>query len=261
MKLNYKLKKKNYDFWAKRSKKKDSVVCTNDPRLDQLEIDQILNKINNNKSILEVGCGNGFILKRLLKEKKIKSYLGIDFVEDFIASAKKKYKSNKVNFEIFDISLINNITFKKKYDFIISKRTIQNILSQRLQMKIIDTLGHYLKKNGLMILVESSNTAQKNINKYRKLFSLPIIRPPFHNLFFNDLIIRSHKFKNIKLLNIDNFASGFYFLSRIIYASYAKILKEKVKYQHPLNQLGLNINSKVFKEDFSQVKTYLFKKK
>ena len=75
MKLNYKLKKKNYDFWAKRSKKKDSLVCTNDPRLDQLEIDQILNKINNNKSILEVGCGNGFILKRLLKEKKIKSLL------------------------------------------------------------------------------------------------------------------------------------------------------------------------------------------
>ena len=90
MRLNYKLKKENYDFWAKRFKKKDSLVCTNDPRLDQLEIDQILNKINNNKSILEVGCGNGFILKRLLKEKKIKSYLGIDFVEDFIASAKKK---------------------------------------------------------------------------------------------------------------------------------------------------------------------------
>ena len=72
----------------------------------------------------------------------------------------------------------------------------------------------------------------------------------------------SSKYKiEIITINIDNFASGFYFLSRIIYASYAKILKEKVKYQHPLNQLGLNINSKVFKEDFSQVKTYLFKKK
>ncbi len=57
--------------------------------MDQLEIDQILNKINNNKSILEVGCGNGFILKRLLKEKKIKNYFGIDFVDDFISLAKK----------------------------------------------------------------------------------------------------------------------------------------------------------------------------
>ena len=40
----------------------------------------------------------------------------------------------------------------------------------------------------------------------------------------------------------------------------AKILKKKLDYKHPLNQLGLNINSKIFKEDFSQIKTYLFKK-
>ncbi len=261
MKLNYKLKKKVQNFWVKRSKKKDNLVCTNDPKLDQLEIDQIINKINNNKSILEVGCGNGFLLKRLLKEKKIKNYFGIDFVDNFISLAKKKYKSNKVNFAAFDISLTNNITFEKKYDYIISKRTIQNILSRKMQLDVIDKLGYHLKTNGLMILVESSQTAQKKINKYRKLFSLPIIKPPFHNLFFNDPIIRNYKFKNIKLLKIDNFASGFYFLSRIIYASYAKILKKKLDYKHPLNQLGLNINSKIFKEDFSQIKTYLFKKK
>ena len=111
-----------------------------------------------------------------------------------------------------------------------------------------------------MILVESSNSAQKKINKYRKLFGLPIIKPPFHNLFFNDSIIRNYKFKNIKLLNIDNFASGFYFLSRIVYAKYAKIFKKKLDYRHPLNQLGLKMDSKIFKEDFSQIKTYLFKK-
>ena len=261
MKFNYKSKKKVHNFWTKRSKKKDNLVCTNDPKLDQLEIDQIINKINNNKSILEVGCGNGFILGRLLKEKKIKNYFGIDFVDDFISFAKKKYKSNKVNFSTFDISLINNTTFEKKYDYIISKRTIQNILSQKMQLNVIDKLGYHLKTNGLMILVESSQTAQKRINKYRKLFSLPIVKPPFHNLFFNDSIIRNYKFKNIKLSKIDNFASGFYFLSRIIYASYAKILKKKINYKHTLNKIGLNINSKIFKEDFSRIKTYLFKKK
>ena len=38
-------------------------------------------------------------------------------------------------------------------------------------------------------------------------------------------------------------------------------LKKKLNYKHTLNQIGLNINSKIFKEDFSQIKTYLFKKK
>ena len=51
---------------------------------------------------------------------------------------------------------------------------------------------------------------------------------------------------NIHLAKNDNFASGFYFLSRIIYASNAKILKKKLNYKHTLNQIGLNINSKNF---------------
>ena len=147
---------------------------------------------------MEVGCGNGFILGRLLKEKKIKNYFGIDFVDDFILFAKKKYKSNKVNFATFDISLINNTTFEKKYDYIISKRTIQNILSRKMQLNVIDKLGYHLKANGLMILVESSQTAQKRINKYRKLFSLPIVKPPFHNLFLMILLL---EIINLKISN------------------------------------------------------------
>ena len=55
----------------------------------------------------------------MLKEKKIKDYFGIDFVDGFISLAKKRYKTNKVNFATFDISLINNTTFKKKYDYIV----------------------------------------------------------------------------------------------------------------------------------------------
>ena len=108
--------------------------------------------------------------------RKIKNYFGIDFVDDFISLAKKKYKMNKVNFATFDISLTNNRTFEKKYDYIISKRTIQNILSRKMQLNVIDKLGYHLKRNGLMILVESSQTAQKTINKYRKLFSLELLK-------------------------------------------------------------------------------------
>jgi len=262
MKNNYKYKKENYNFWVSRLKKNENLVCTNDIVLDRIEEDQIINRINNNKTILELGCGNGLILKRLIKNKTIKKYYGTDFVKELIDICIKKHKSKKIDFQNLDMTLINKNTFKTKYDYIITKRAIQNILSSKLQLQTIDNAGYFLKKNGKMILVESSITAQNNINKLRKKFYLPKIFPPFHNLFFNDNKVRMYNFKNVKLIKIDNFSSSFYFISRIIYALYAKIfLKKKPLYNHPLNIIASTIDAKLIREDFSQVKTYIFKKK
>jgi ubiquinone/menaquinone biosynthesis C-methylase UbiE len=262
MKINYKYKKENYNFWVERLKKKENLVCTKDIILDQLEEYQIIKNIKNNSDILELGCGNGLILKKLLKKKKIKNYLGTDFVKELIENCKSTFNSKNLKFKQLDMTLINKSTFSENYDYIITKRAIQNILSHKLQLKVIDNAGYFLKKNGFMILVESSKTAQKNINDLRKSYNLSKIIPPFHNLFFDDNKIRKFKFKNVNLIKIENFSSAFYFTSRIIYALYAKMfIKKKPTYNHPLNKIASMLDEKLIKNDFSQIKTYIFKKK
>lgn len=261
-KQNYKFKKENYNFWLKRIRKQDRKVCTNDVYLDLLEEDQIINNIRNNRTILEVGSGNGILLKRLLSKKKIRKYLGTDFVEELVEKSKKKFKKKNIDFEKVDMTAINKKSFKEKYDYIISKRAIQNVLSPKLQLKTIDNLGNFLKKNGKMILVESSSTAQKNINLYRKKYKLSKIIPPFHNLFFDDSKIKKYNFNHIKLEKIENFSSNYYFVSRILNAILCKkYLKKEASYSDPLNLVGLEINDNLLKIDFSQIKTYFFKKK
>ena len=42
------------------------------------------------------------------------------------------------------MTLINKTTFPEKYDYIITKRAIQNILSHKLQLKVIDNSKYYL---------------------------------------------------------------------------------------------------------------------
>jgi cyclopropane fatty-acyl-phospholipid synthase-like methyltransferase len=263
MKNNYKYKKENYNFWVDRLKKqKETLVCTKDIILDELEENQIIKNIKTNKTILELGCGNGVILKKILKKKKIKSYLGTDFVKELIDNCKFKFNSKNIKFKTLDMTLINKTTFTEKYDYIITKRAIQNILSHKLQLKVIDNSGYFLKKNGLMILIESSSTAQKNINDLRKEYKLSKIIPPFHNLFFDDNKVKKYKFKNVKLVKIENFSSNFYFISRIIYALYTKIfLKKNPFYSHPLNTIGSKIKENLLNKDLSQIKTYFFKKK
>ena len=155
MKNNYKYKKENYNFWVNRLKKNENLVCTNDILLDRIEEDQIIDRINNNKTILELGCGNGLLLKRLIKNRKIKKYYGTDFVKELVDICIKKYKSKKINFQTLDMTLIDKNTFKTKYDYIVTKRAIQNVLDTKLQLKTIDDAGYFLKKNGKMYFLKN----------------------------------------------------------------------------------------------------------
>ena len=113
-----------------------------------------------------------------------------------------------------------------------------------------------------MILVESSASAQNNLNKLRKIYKLSKIKPPFHNLFIDDNKLKKFKFKNVKLHKVISFSSNFYFTSRIIYALYAKnFLKKEPKYNHPLNLIASSLKNNLISEDLSQIKTYIFKRK
>src|SRR5258708_10980050 len=49
----------------------------------------------NGKSVLDVGCGFGEMVKFLDKRYKIKSYTGIDIVPEFIDEAKKNFPHHK----------------------------------------------------------------------------------------------------------------------------------------------------------------------
>jgi hypothetical protein len=69
------------------------------------------------------------------------------------------------------------------------------------------------------------------------------INPPFHNLFFDDKILKNYKFKNVVLEKIIPFASDFYYITRFIYARYAnEYLNETPNYEHPLQKIALTMN-------------------
>ena len=259
--LNYKLKEKNYNFWLDRLRNNSSqLVCSKDERLNNLEHNFMFQKIKKNKSILEVGCGNAILLKKLIS-KKPKFYLGTEFVKELTEHNRKKIKKKNIYFENLDMTLVNKKSFSRKFDYILSKRAVQNVLSKKLQLTSIDNLGFFLNKGGKMLMMQSSINALKNINKYRDIFNLHKIIPPWHNLYLDDNVLKNHKFKNVNLKKIENFTSNFYFITRIIYAAYAKLKKTKVNFTDPLNIIASSIKSEILNEDFSQIKLYTFEKK
>ncbi len=260
--MDYPLKEENHDYWVSRLKNSPDTICTNDVKLDVMETNQILSKLKNNSSILEIGCGNGLLFKMVRKVVQNFDYFGTDFVMELIDICNKNFKVKNAKFKRLDMTQVNEKTFEKKFDFIISKRAIQNVIDQELQLKTIENLGFHLENNGEMILVESSSTSQSNINFERKKYGLHKISPPFHNLFFDDSVIKNYDFKNVYLEKIIPFASDFYFVTRIIYARLCKeFLKEKPTYDHPLEKIASSLVGLPVTDKYSQIQTYIFKKK
>ncbi|AFS80538.1 methyltransferase type 11 [Candidatus Nitrosopumilus koreensis AR1] len=72
-------------------------------------------------SFLDVGCGNGWVVRKIAKENNCKKAVGIDKSKKMIIQAKKKIDSEKEEFFHTDIE---SWKYKGKFNFIFSMETL-----------------------------------------------------------------------------------------------------------------------------------------
>jgi ubiquinone/menaquinone biosynthesis C-methylase UbiE len=244
-------KKKILKYWDSRSKNK-VLKCTNDINLEKNEIKYFLSIIKKKKSVLDIGCGDGELLKNLKKRNSCNCY-GIDFSSNLINVAKKN--SRNINFFCIDMNKIkDDFKIDIKFDYIITKRSIQNLTSWNDQKKFINQLKFFSGPKTKIFLMESSNDGLKKINSIRNKLKLKKIIKPWHNLYLDDMKIKKTTFKGLKLVNITELFSTYYFTSRVLNAA----INQKPKYNDLLNLTGWKLSQNLIK-GFSQLRLYEFK--
>jgi len=77
----------------------------------------------NPKTILDVGCGEGFITSKLAKKFKEAKILGIDIEQEYIDYAKFFNAYNNVEYEINSIDTLPKI----KYDLIVATEVLEHL--------------------------------------------------------------------------------------------------------------------------------------
>ena len=246
-------KKKILDYWNLRAGKK-ILKCTNDINLENNEISIFLSIIKNKKNVLDIGCGDGELLRNLKKKNKCNCY-GIDFSQNLIRIAKKRSKN--INYYCIDMNRIKEeFKVKTKFDYIITKRSIQNLTSWNDQKKFINQLKFFSSPKTKILLMESSNDGLKNINNMRSKLKLKKIIKPWHNLYLEDSKLRKTNFSGVKLINIKELFSTYYFTSRVLNAA----INPKPSYDDLLNLTGWKMPQNTIK-GFSQLRLYEFKSK
>ena len=238
-------------YWNSRASNK-ILKCTNDLNLEKNEIDIFLSIIKKNKTVLDIGCGDGELLRKLKIKKNCNCY-GIDFSKNLINIAKKK--SRGINYYCIDMNKIGKIFNPKvKFDYIITKRSIQNLTSWNDQKKFLNQINLFSCPKTKIFLMESSNNALKNINKIMAKLKLKKIIKPWHNLYLDDNKLIKTKFKKIKLMSIKELFSTYYFSSRVLNAA----INSKPNYNDLLNLTAWKLPQNLI-EGFSQLKLYEFK--
>jgi len=129
----------NIDTFNKWAEADRDISMENGHRRSVLDMFNILDrerKLENDFSFLDIGCGNGWVIRDILKNKNCFYALGIDGAQNMIQKAKK------FNLGDFELTDIEKFKLTRKFDIIFSMETFY-------YFKHIDKLLDNIYDNGL----------------------------------------------------------------------------------------------------------------
>lgn len=130
------------------------------------ELQVFIPYIKDNFKILDLGCGNGRLLKSLAEGNKQIDYTGIDFSEGLISQAKQQFPDHK-----FTVADIRKIDFpKESFDMIFSIAAFHHLDSRKDRAELLKKMNHWLKPGGYLFMTNWNLLQKKYLKNYFKFW-------------------------------------------------------------------------------------------
>lgn len=196
-----------------------------DETIRQVETDFILTEINDFiqrhefiPKILELGCGNAYLLQRIQAQHPGISLTGLEFTPELCEIAQSR---NIPHTQVFKGDMRKSEDYPGEfYDIVITQRSLINLGSWKEQEKVLEILHQKLRSPGLYICVESYMEPWINLNAARKEVRLPPLKPSVQNVYLKDksrkLLRKWGHFKRPTKIP-ENALSPHFFNSRILH--------------------------------------------
>lgn len=128
-------------------------------------VKQILDSIQADESVLDLGCGNGFFLRALHDRGHQAPLLGADFSLPLLREAESTPEVEFRALDLMQLSVVNDqLSVADGWDVITMFATMHHIPSREVRLDILHTVKKLLKPNGKFIL---SNWQFLNSDKLR----------------------------------------------------------------------------------------------
>ena len=238
-------------LWDERGKK--NLEGLPDQNQKELEEEFLLKYIKKHMTVLDVGCGNGKIAAKIAKVAQ--KVHGIDFSEIILSKAKKK-KARNLEFTFGDVT---DLQFSDgTFDLALSERCLINLSNFNAMVKALGEIRRVLKRGGLYLMLETSRQGIDSLSAYRKMFGLPAIHIPWHNIPIDEVWLKKAVKGKFVLSQTVCFGT-YFFISRIIHPLLVK--PKEPKFNAKINEVALAIarKSPAFNEEMSQIKIFVLK--
>jgi len=174
------------------------------------------------RRVLEIGCGNGYLLSQLTEWFGDRfSFVGVDATPDMIALSRERGLPWQ-----FVLASVTALDFPDGYfDAVISERVLINLLSEEEQIRSFTELGRVVRTGGVALLVEGFRSGLDNLNRAREEFLLPPIPEPDVNFWFTEERWRAClgtcwselPGQALSVKTPENFLSSHYFMTRFFH--------------------------------------------
>ena len=174
--------------------------------------------------LLDVGCGNGFLLEQLRDRFPATDLTGLEYTPELVQVARERGISECPIVE----GDVRQLPFESEaFDLVVTERCIINVMDTADQERSFAEVARVLTPGGHFICIEAFTDGLQQLNEAREQLGLPPNEMAYHNLWFDkdwflDVVGRS--FDVVEADSADpnapatpNFLSSHYFMSRVVY--------------------------------------------
>lgn len=233
-------------FWDNQaSEYRTTEFATNpDSNYRAYEIEYISKYIRDGKTLLDMGCGNGYSTILFAKRFPKLKIVGVDYSSEMIKHAitaleKEPKLKKRVSFRVGDIlALSSQKDLVGKFDQVVSERCVINLLTWQKQRQALLEMKKMLKSSGEIIFCENVQEGLDRLNVLRKQLGLFAIQVRWHNRYLREKELQPFIKKMFKVKNVKNIGSLYYIISRVVYAKLADLENKQPEYTHPINSIA-----------------------
>jgi len=111
-------------------------------------------KPQSNLSILDIGCGDAYVVSKALSPLQIGHYVGVDSSKTALDHARSNLSNITRYIEFINCDMVNGIsTLENKFDVVIAGYSLHH-LESRKKKSMIEKIFEILKSNGIFILYD-----------------------------------------------------------------------------------------------------------
>jgi tRNA (uracil-5-)-methyltransferase TRM9 len=116
---------------------------------------RVLDMLNGDEDILDLGCGNGWFARELAERGHRGTYLGVDFSPPLLRDAESYTGSFSAKFKEVDLTKLSviseQLSVKGHWSLITAFATLHHIPSREIRLDILGTVHQLLKPEGLFV--------------------------------------------------------------------------------------------------------------